>query len=354
MFHFHTECYNDSHPVAQEVFTGPSQDTAPKKPRRKPQSAAVRAEIVAAIEAARATAAHLESDAGPTLVKEIDATKIIERAVDQHRLRETMTTRLLSQRAGLFKLCNAECSSADFDQPTARVKLYFDRMLKISANIGAVSGTGWPAAWGWFRDRLPLPSDRIGAKVLEAQFNDLLAKATATIAGRPILRLWDLQTAPSAKELAETFGTTMAQLRAAKATRCQLTAIDAPPKKVRDRVAKEAKRRAAGMQAQADRHTRERDQELAILAEVSDRWIRKHRLAGTLADFLASKGIDAPESASSQKCRSPKENKKRQKWELTFAHHQSMTPVGGLRPRQAPMTWTAGPGGSFNAYRLVA
>lgn len=283
----------------------PAQVPSGTKRRRSPQSAAHRAQLIEGVEISIADVAHV--DAGPTLKREIDEAKAASGAADRARFEHEMTARRLAQRSGVLKLLLSEASESALFFPTERVLLFVDIMLDVSANVAAFTGSAWASSSAWFRKHLPDVVEAVGERALRDGFDDHLNKARAVLSSRPILRAWDLQTGRSAKDIAHELGTTSAQLKTAGANTCQLTSVDAEDKTTRERKRAEGKRRDAGMARQAERRLQERDRELAVLADRSERTIRGHRLAGTLGSYLAQRGIEAPEAEVARNCPGVKE-----------------------------------------------
>lgn len=257
------------------------------KPRRDPQNAEIRRQERAEYDDALATIGRIEATAGPTLQKEIGRSKRVQGAFKIDQDRKAFVRRRLGQRSGLLRLLLAELG----DDPAfgGRSRIYVRHMLMISANVAAVTGSGWKSSLTWFLKNLPAIADPM-AVLMEGDFNSYVEFYQIELAKRAASGDPSQLTGPSPAEIAEALGTTTVQLRSAQANTCGLTSIDPQDPKVRDRERKAKARAKDGMRRQDERSDTDIMKDLARRMNCSLSTAYRRRGDQTLDAFVATHG----------------------------------------------------------------
>ncbi|GJD78832.1 hypothetical protein GCM10007886_20640 [Methylobacterium gregans] len=259
--------------------------------RRAPQSAEERATLKDELDAALWTFNRIQSEAGPTLRKDIGEAERFRMSYALDELRRATIRQRLSHRAGILRLMRHEIGQDDPPELTDRSRLYLDLMLCISAHVGALSDAGWTSALRWFERRLPALVAQITPKALAAEFERHRSEAGIFMAGTITSTRSPFHWGPRPGETATALQTTTAQLRAAGANRSGLTSVDPESRKQRDRKRKERQRREAGMKLQSERTKTAERKALAERLGCHPRTIQRHKEAGTLAEFVAGRNV---------------------------------------------------------------
>lgn len=254
--------------------------------RRQPQNEDQRSKLLRKYDNALAKIGRIEADAGPALQRDLGRSKRVQAAFTAGSERKRMVMRRLGHRSGLFRVMRLELGP----DPTisGRAQLYTSHMLRASANVAALTGSGWPSVRAWLQSRLPAMMGAIGLEI-EAEFAVYLTNAMAELAGRISSGDPNLYTGPVPAEIAEALSLTTARLHQAKANRCGLASVDPQDRLTRDRERKERQRRKAGMKPQSERTAKAELQALADRLGCGIATIYRKRRDGTLDAFVATR-----------------------------------------------------------------
>lgn len=254
---------------------------------RPPQNQDHRRVILDEYDDALAKLGRIEADAGPALQRDLGRSKRVQAAFSVGSERKRMVLRRLGHRSGLFRVMRSELGPDP--AVSGRARLYVGHMLRASANVATLTGSGWSSVRAWLQSRLPVMLDAIGPEI-EAEFAVYLADARAELAGRIPSGDPNLYTGPVPAEIAETLSLTADQLRQANANRCGLASVDPQDRLTRDRERKERERRKAGMKPQSERKAKADLQALADRLGFSLSKAYRLRRAGTLDALVAAHG----------------------------------------------------------------
>lgn len=258
--------------------------SGPSETKRPPQNASDRQPLLTQFEDALAVVGQMESEAGPTLKAEFSRAKRSQAAPEIYGERQKFIRRRLGQRSGLVRLLVQEHEGGGIS--IDRADLYVEHMLRISANVAALSESGWPSVWSWLRSRLPMTVPDM--ERWKADFMAYLTEARDDLARRIPTGNPSLYTGPTPADIATAFSITTEQIRQAKANTCGLTSIDPQDRKTRDKDRKAAKRLKDGRKPQAQRTSKADMKALATRLGYSLAQIYRKRLDGTLDALVAA------------------------------------------------------------------
>ncbi|CAA2137488.1 hypothetical protein [Methylobacterium bullatum] len=258
----------------------------PKKPRAKAQPSH---EIQALTDAAGSTLEGLtgiELQAGATARQNIERAKRYQSVPGLYADRVSVTRQRLGQRNALARVMQVQFHSDVVTILNDKSREYLDIMTALSANVAALSDTGWVQAQSWLHKNIPIVFALVGAVNVKAMFDSHLQNANQTLASKINMSRMDFMTGPRATEIAHRLEITTEQLRIARANTFGLTSIDPQSKKDRNRENMAARRREMGVKPQSERT------KLSDLQAIADRigkslsTVRRHDKAGTLAEYL--------------------------------------------------------------------
>lgn len=259
------------------------------KSRRAPQNAEIRHREHAKFDDALAIIGRIEATAGPTLQEGLARSKRVQAAYQSGQDREQFRRRRLGHRSGLLKLMADELGPDPASSD--RAWLYVQKILAVSANVAAVTGSQWSSTRSWLRTSVPTLTDEMGVH-MKAAFDAYVQEARIDLATRIPSGDPNLFTGPTPADIAKELGITHAKLQKAGANRCGLTSIDPPDRKATDRKRKADAREKAGMTRQAERNAKADMQALAdrLGCGISTLYLKRRK--GTLDAFVAARSSD--------------------------------------------------------------